>query len=355
MFLAHSFHTGYDHIRTADLYHFINDDIFGNGSLGVNFFFVLSGFLITYLLIEEKKFNGQIDIVRFWIRRILRIWPLFYLCIIMGFFIFPFFKSYFGQSPNESASLVHYLTFTNNFDYISKGTPDASILAVLWSIAVEEQFYFVWPIILYLLPIKKYWLAFSTVIMASLIFRAFNNNYTAHQYHTLSCIGDMAIGAFGAWLTQTDEKFKIRIQTLKPAYIWVIYISMAIVYLFRDEILSVDIFLLDVLERPFIAIIIILIILEQCFSEKSLFKMSDWKLFTKWGTMSYGLYCFHFVGILVVTTLTKLYSLNTHLWQVLIIETSFAFVLTIIISSVSYNNFEKPFLKLKDKFAYIKK
>ena len=354
VFFFHSFHTDFDNIKSTDIYHFIKRDIFGNGNLGVNFFFVLSGFLITYLLIEEKKINGQIDVKKFWIRRILRIWPLFYLCVIIGFFIFPILKSAFGQQPNETASIVYYLTFTNNFDFIKKGLPDASILGVLWSVAIEEQFYFVWPIILYLMPVKKYWIAFSTVIIGSIIFRAVNNNYTMHEFHTLSCIGDMAMGALGAWLIQSNEIFKIKIQNLKPIYILFIYISFLTVFMFRDEILNNNIFLLSVVERPIIAVIILLIILEQCFSDMSIFKMSKFKILTKLGTISYGLYCLHFVGILIVTTLTKKYSFNTEIWQVFIIDTSFALGLTIVISLISYNVYEKPFLKLKDKFAYIK-
>ncbi|MBS1636899.1 MAG: acyltransferase [Bacteroidetes bacterium] len=354
VFFFHSFHTEFDYIKSTGTYHFIKHDIFGNGNLGVNFFFVLSGFLITYLLIEEKKLNGQIDIKKFWIRRILRIWPLFYLCVIIGFFIFPILKSAFGQQPNETASIWYYLTFTNNFDFIKKGLPDASILGVLWSVAIEEQFYFVWPIILYFLPVQKYWIAFTTVIIGSLIFRAANNNYLMHEYHTLSCIGDMAVGALGAWLIQTNSAFKNRIQNLAPVYISLIYISFLTIFLFRDEILSGNLPLLSVMERPIIAFIILLIILEQCFSEKSLFKMSRFRLFTKLGTISYGLYCLHFVGILIVTTLTKKYSLNTEMWQVFILDTSFALILTIVISLISYNVYEKPFLKLKDKFAYIK-
>lgn len=354
VFFFHSFHTDFDYIKSTNIYHFIERDVFGNGNLGVNFFFVLSGFLITYLLIEEKKINGQIDVKKFWIRRILRIWPLFYLCVIIGFFIFPILKSAFGGQPNETASIGYYLTFTNNFDFIKNGLPDASLLGVLWSVAIEEQFYFVWPIILYLLPIKKYWIAFSTVIIGSVIFRTFNNNYIMHEFNTFSCIGDMAIGALGAWFIQTNEKFKNKIQHLKPIYIFLIYILFLTVFIFRNKILSSNLFLLSVVERPIIAVIILLIILEQCFSENSIFKMSKFKLLTKLGTISYGLYCLHFVGILIVTTLTKKYSLNTEVWQVLIIDTSFALVLTIVISIISFNVYEKPFLKLKDRFAYIK-
>ncbi|MDD2983964.1 MAG: hypothetical protein PHQ74_11325 [Crocinitomicaceae bacterium] len=72
------------------------------------------------------------------------------------------------------------------------------------------------------------------------------------------------------------------------------------------------------------------------------------------GKITYGLYCWHFVGILIVTTLTKKYAFNTQMWQVSILETLLALVLTIVISQLSYRIFEKPFLRLKDKFAYIK-
>tara|TARA_B110000971_G_scaffold216439_1_gene251456 strand:- start:1169 stop:1867 length:699 start_codon:yes stop_codon:yes gene_type:complete len=208
VFFYHSFHTDNELIKSSGLYIFFQKDIFGNGNLGVNFFFVLSGFLITYLLIEEKKLNGQIDIKKFWLRRALRIWPLFYFCIGFGFFIFPILKTAFGQIPNETASLFSYLTFINNFDFIDKVPPDASVLGVLWSVAIEEQFYLVWPIILYLLPIKKYWIPFVIIIVTSIIYRYFNQSFLLHELHTLSCIGDMAIGAFGAWLVLENARFK---------------------------------------------------------------------------------------------------------------------------------------------------
>lgn len=354
VFFFHSFHTEIAEIKSSAIYQFIKVDLFKNGSLGVNFFFVLSGFLITYLLIEEKKLNGQIDLKKFWIRRILRIWPLFYLCVFIGFYIFPLLKSAFGQTPNETATLGYYLTFTNNFDFMVKGLPDASILGVLWSVAIEEQFYFVWPIILYFLPIRNYWIAFSTVIVGSLIFRSMHNDYMSHEHHTISCIGDMAIGAFGAWLMLTSLQFKQKIQELPSLSIGVIYIAYLVVFLFRDEILLQNNNFISVIERPIIASVMLLIILEQCFSKNSFFKLSKFENLTKLGTISYGLYCLHFLAILIVTTLTKKFVLNTELWQVMILDTSLALLVAIGISKISYNFYEKPFLKLKERFSYIK-
>lgn len=352
VFLFHSFHTEYNYIRDSDLYQFIKHDVFGNGNIGVNFFFVLSGFLITYLLIEEKKLNGQIDLKRFWLRRILRIWPLFYLCIFIGFYAFPILKSYFGQTPSESATIYYYLTFTNNFEFIKKGPPDASVLSILWSVAVEEQFYIVWPIVLYSLSIARYWIAFSSIIVCSILFRLFYGTPAVLEYHTLSCIGDMAVGGFGAWLVNQNKEFREQITELKGYQIALIYIAFAIMFFFRDEILESANWLVP-FERFIIAIIVLAIILEQNYSINSLFKMSRFKTVSNLGVITYGLYCLHFVGILITTTLTKKLVMNTKMWQVLLFETACALGITIVISKLSYEYYEKPFLKLKEKFAYI--
>jgi len=354
VFFFHSFHTEYASIRDSNVYHFVKRDVFGNGNLGVNFFFVLSGFLITYLLIEEKKLNGQVNLKNFWIRRILRIWPLFYFCVFFGFVIFPFLKQLFGQVPNETANPFYYLTFINNFDVINKGLPDASVLGVLWSIAVEEQFYLIWPIILFLFPIRKLWIPFTIIMAINIVFRARYTSYDMHELHTISCIGDMTIGAMGAWLINISDKFKNKITSLSKTQIMMIYLLFAGIFFFRDELLIINP-TVRIFERVFIALCILLIILEQTFSENSLFKMSNFKTVSRLGVITYGLYCLHFVGILLAINITKIAGINTSVWQVFFIDTPLALVFSIIISKVSYRYYESPFLKLKERFAFITK
>lgn len=351
VFFYHSFHTDYGYISSHKIYRLIKFDVFGNGNLGVNFFFVLSGFLITYLLIDEVKSNGKINILNFWLRRVLRIWPLFYACVCFGFFVFPVLKSAFGQTPNETANIVYYLTFLNNFDFINNGLPDASILGVLWSVAIEEQFYFCWPLILFVLPVRNYWLVFTAIILQSLVFRFYNADYLSHEHHTLSCIGDMAVGGFGAWLVQQKETIKHRLTLLSRPTIGMIYASFICLYFFRDELL-LDKGILSVVERLIIGLVILLIILEQNYSKHSFFKLSKLKTISKLGKITYGLYCLHFIGILITTTLTQKFNFNTHLWQVLVIESLVSLGLTILIATISYKFYEKPFLRLKERFSW---
>lgn len=355
VFFFHSFITEIPAIADSDGYHIVKNEVFANGFLGVNFFFVLSGFLITYLLIEEKNLKGKIDIPKFWLRRILRIWPLYYLCVMIGFFVFPAIKSIAGGLPEESANIWYYLAFISNFDYIKNGLPDAPGLGVLWSVAIEEQFYLVWPVILSLFPVRNFWIPFVTIILGSFVFRAYNiDEDKLHEMHTLSCIGDMAIGASGAWLYHQRKKFSSFIENLSTPAIVLIYVLLISIFLFRDDVLLQN-NVVKVFERAFIACVMLLVILEQCFSNNSFYKMSSFKSVTRLGIYTYGLYCVHFLVISLTMGVTKKLGLNTSLWQVLILEPAIALTITIIIAKLSYKYFESPFLKFKDRFSFITK
>ncbi len=354
VFFFHSFHTEFAHIKDSGLYHTVKYDIFGNGFLGVNFFFVLSGFLITYLLIKEKKLNGKINIPNFWVRRILRIWPLYYACVFVGFVLFPLAKQMAGGVYNESANPWYYVLFINNFDYIKNGLPDATGLGVLWSVAIEEQFYLVWPVILSFFPVRKYWIPFVIIITGSLFYRAFNDVPILHEMHTLSCIGDMAIGAGGAWLISEKPRFGKFVEDLPRAVIISLYLALAGILLFRDEYMLQN-HVIRVFERGFTATVILMVILEQCYSKNSFYKMRSLRTLTRLGIYTYGLYCIHFIIISAVTGIFKKFGLNSEVWQVVFLETAVSLALTIIVAYISYRFFEKPFLRLKDRFAYFRK
>ena len=354
VFLYHSFYTTSEVIKSGKIYQFVKFGLFGNGNLGVNFFFVLSGFLISYLLIEEKKLNGKINLPYFWIRRILRIWPLYFFCVVFGFVIMPWIKSLFGEHSTETADPFYYLTFLSNFDVIRNGLPDASILGVLWSVSIEEQFYLLWPLILAFTPLKRVWIWFVFVVGASVCFRALNDTYILREIHTFSCMGDLAIGALGAWLIHFAENFKLFFIKLDKWQAATLYILVVVVFFFRDNILMGSYFL-RIFERPLIAILFLCVILEQSYAERSLFKLSRFTLISRLGVISYGQYCLHFIAILVVIKTTQAFAINKELWQIIFLETPFALALTIFLSIMSYRFFEGPFLKLKSKFSFITK
>ncbi|MFA7273199.1 MAG: acyltransferase [Crocinitomicaceae bacterium] len=350
VFFYHSFHTENSSILNSETYIFVTKKLFINGNIGVNFFFVLSGFLITYFVIQEKLITGKIQVVNFWTRRILRIWPLYFFCVVFGFLIFPFLKIYFGQIPAETAHLLNYITFTSNFDMINNGLPDASILGVLWSVAIEEQFYLIWPILLILVPSKRFIYLFASLILINIGYRIFNSQDIQLEMHSLSCMGDLVIGSLSAYLVLTKEKFLIFMKNLPKWAIMMFYFGLFSFLFFRTQISNVSPVLL-IFERLILAIFIAVIILEQNYAVHSFFKMKNFKMLSRLGKYTYSMYCLHFVGILITLQLTKLLKFNTELWQVLIFETLLSMILTIVMAYLSYQYLEKPVLKLKKRFS----
>lgn len=138
------------------------------GKLGVVLFFVLSGFLITYLLLAEEYFFKNISIRKFYMRRILRIWPLYFLIIFLAFFVLPnvdiFTFPGYGKDviySNLLLKLFLYVIFFPNLVLTLLGiVPYASHT---WSIGTEEQYYLVWPIIL------KYFKKYRIILMLFII------------------------------------------------------------------------------------------------------------------------------------------------------------------------------------------
>lgn len=331
-----------------------------HGNLGVNFFFVLSGFLITYLLIKEKEFTGTIHVPNFYVRRILRIWPLYYLCVVVGFIGFALLKKMSGEVPAENANPWYYIFFAANFDIMHTWPekPDALLLSVLWSVAVEEQFYLTWPLILRFVPLKGYKFVFPAIMALSLIFRSFYTGDNDHEFgvryfHSFSVIGDMALGGLLAYLVSYENRFKTFITNINKPLLVLLYIATAAVTLFKEKIFVPGVPV--IFERIVIAFLFGMIILEQNYAKHSLFKMSSFKNISRLGIYTYGLYCLHFLGLyLAIKVMNGLHLDGSATW-VSISMTLLALLLSIAISLMSYHLFEKWFLKLKDKFAFIVK
>ncbi len=327
--------------------------LFDVGSLGVNLFFVLSGFLITYLLLIEKKDTGTIDIKNFYFRRILRIWPVYFTVVIAGIFFLPLLipalrEEFFAISPS---SIARYLFFMVNFDHILYGI-DFRWASVLWSVSVEEQFYLIWPLVLLVTNKKNLPYVLWTFIIISFSYRFMHfGSYRKVNYHTIACMGDLAMGAFGAYMTFFNEQAKSLFSRIPIAINISIYIFGAILLIFRNEIFSGQYLV------PFIGLLgstyFLYIILEQSYNQLSFFKMENSVFMTNMGKYTYGLYCYHFFAIFFVNFFRGVFGLNPKNTGYFLFASLFALLLSYIIAKVSYYKLELPFLRLKQRFSYV--
>lgn len=130
------------------------DGIAGKGAVGVDLFFALSGFLITTLLLREKRARQGVRLGAFYVRRALRIFPLYYL-VLLGY------VAHALSLPSTSAmvqhfwlSLPYHASYTANW-FVDYRVPHDVMFAFSWSLCVEEQFYWLWPMTVALLPQRR--------------------------------------------------------------------------------------------------------------------------------------------------------------------------------------------------------
>src|SRR6185436_705128 len=118
VYLQHGVSGSYEYLQINDtlLKKFLTT--ISNGETGVSIFFVLSGFLITYLLITEYELKSNISLRNFYISRLLRIWPLYFMVVSFTFLVYPLLKSLIGMNNPLGSNFLYHLTFLSNFDVI---------------------------------------------------------------------------------------------------------------------------------------------------------------------------------------------------------------------------------------------
>jgi len=330
------------------------------GELGVTFFFVLSGFLITYLLLMEKERMGTIAIKQFYMRRVLRIVPLYYLIIFLGLFIFPQFEildfpEWSDQiDGNFRLKVLMYTLFLSNLA-IASIFPIPYVIHV-WSIGVEEQFYLLWPFLVKHFK-KTFRLLIGIIVIYLILAKGFMYLNDLHEgtnrlyqvvadflkYTRIDCMAIGGIGGYAVYLNQTwvlnfiyQKSFQIGLYVVT---ILLIFTQLEFGY-FTHEVY---------------AIVFCLIILNIGNNKNTFFQLEH-PTFKYLGKISYGLYMYNYLCVrLAMIVVQYFYGENVLLGlsgNVLLYILSIAF--TIGLSALSYEYFEKPFLRFKHRFTIIK-
>lgn len=126
-----------------------------NGWIGVEIFFVLSGYLIVTLLLREEEQHGRVDLRAFWVRRILRIWPLYYVTLAVALLLASGLATGYAEPSFWeflSRQGLAFMLFLGNWSMGFRGPAPTDALSVLWSVCVEEQFYLFVPLLLVFIP-----------------------------------------------------------------------------------------------------------------------------------------------------------------------------------------------------------
>jgi peptidoglycan/LPS O-acetylase OafA/YrhL len=329
------------------------------GHQGVALFFVLSGFLITFLLLAEYEKTHHIAVKNFYIRRILRIWPLYYLIMIIGFFVLPHFINIGPVSQLHEHFTLKILLFLFMLPNVLR-VMEAPIVGAnqSWSVGIEEQFYILWPLLIrtFRKNLLKFLIIFIalkfsvTVIMAVSLDHILSPDYrymmylrTIQRFWDLFQIEQMSFGAIGAYVL-FYKKEKILNALYHPASQIIMAVGIIIILTVRYKFIGQT--LVD-------ALLFTILIINISTNKKFIIKLEN-SGYSYLGNISYGIYMYHTICISIVLTLLQKFRLdlgNQILFNGLLY--SFSVILTIALAALSYKYFESFFLKLKEKFMIV--
>ena len=310
---------------------------------GVTIFFSLSGFLITYLLLIEKSRFHHINIKAFYIRRILRIWPLYFFYLILAVI-----TTYFFMPEQLPGGIYYYLILCANIPSIF-GFP-LPLLAHYWSLGVEEQFYLFWPFVVSKSNnLFRFLALFSiTIVVIKLGLRyldATTDYHWPYQFIQITRFDCMAIGAMGAILYFEKNKRFLRICFSISAQI-AAWGSLLLMAFNKFHIASV-------LDSELCAVITIILIVNVSGNAKTIINLEK-PLFDFLGKISYGIYVYHPLIIFLIAKWAGHLIIPFNYTTRLIIVFTLIPLCAILISYLSYEFFEKKFLYLKLKYSSVK-
>jgi peptidoglycan/LPS O-acetylase OafA/YrhL len=336
------------------------------GWLGVIVFFVLSGFLITHLLLKERSTSGRISLVNFYARRALRIWPLYFIVLGAYAFVFPLLdQSAFdfiylsADDPDFEFyynSLIYYPFFLQNYLVDQSSTPLG--LNVFWSLAPEEHFYLLWPLLLVVL--RGRWLVPTLVgiMTATFCFRALTllgilTEYQDVDRMTHTTLDGLAAGCLLACLYHSRPQVLRALSRRRWPYLlgWALLLFLVWAWLHSMPfypVLPDTEYYRFTLGTLATATIVACIVGREEPSRPILVS----RPFTYIGKVSYGMYILHPIVLGFVAALAERLDLLHGAGYLLVIVVYLGAVISV--ASISFKFFESPILRFKERFARVR-
>lgn len=330
------------------------------GWIGVEVFFVLSAFLITSILLRERERCGDVSFRRFFIRRMLRIWPLYYLMGLLAFLVFPLlgYQAPLLGSPSWQemmrAHALPYLLFLFNFS-LPTSLP-LTFIVIAWSVTMEEQFYIVWGwcmarfkkrSALYLIA----GIALAVGYLARQHLQAQSADHLVFYYNTLSHLDPIVMGIVLALLMQSG---RLQPESLR-AYGWLLFALPVLFYIYL-MFLEPSVYANQPSIVPVFSFIALFagMLLLSLFAWEPARRFFSSPLITHMGRLTYGTYFLHVLAIEIVTPWAKaLFQGSGHIYQAWLLGAAVSLLLTFLLALVSWHLLEKHFYRMRHRFASV--
>lgn len=311
------------------------------GAFGLDLFFALSAYLITELLLREHAKRGTFSVSAFYVRRALRIWPLYFVFLALTVFVIPTIIPAERFGP---IYIVSFALFVGNWVCATNGLP-FSVASPLWSISVEEQFYIGWPLLLKFFGINRLkQLAIAMLLVAIAVrvgLSAYGVQHPGVWCNTFARLDPIALGALLAFaLNGRAPQINNGVRLLLCGAALVTWWLVAR-FLGQDGPTSVATYGLSGLAS-------VMLLMALLRTEAPFLRVAPFSWLVYLGRISYGLYVFHLFALALMMNVSVLPGLGIPLNFELRVLLSF--LLTVGWASASYRWLEQPFLRLKERF-----
>jgi peptidoglycan/LPS O-acetylase OafA/YrhL len=332
------------------LYHFFPSK-FPMGWMGVDLFFVLSGFLITGILLRTKDSPHYYR--NYIAKRILRIFPLYYFLLILFFIVF-YYGGFSNRIPDydylTNTQIWYWLYLQNWQIFFNTIYPQQDILSHFWSLAIEEQFYIFWPMVVLITPNHKIGKVCVALLMFSFILRLFflfQFDFTVAKIYvfTLTRLDGLSVGSVIAVMIRDSNHLNSLNRYSKPFFLATglcLLITIIAAHSFSFDSMLMATYGYSVIALFFGSLLLITV---SKHSNNIFRKVTENDVFSFFGKYSYGLYIYHLPVLWLVPKYLKLWTNSKLLITLLCI------LISIAIAFISYHLIEKQFLKWKRKFV----
>lgn len=319
-------------------------EFLSRGFLGVDMFFVLSGYLIVTLLLREKEKNSDISLKNFYIRRALRIFPVYFGVLFALSIVYGLLKKGDPDSEGFFSLLPMYLIFISNWSVLQ-----ATNLGIYWSLATEEQFYLLWPLLekfirpKTILIILAVFIAINQLVNFGYLDTFFDGVYGPEEYE-LSILDatftPICLGVLLAHALNNKQSFSMLFKLLgfRASSLVCFLIMLAIIYMSSGDISG--------WKRLFIQLSMCLWLASLVIRENHVLQpLMSFAPFKRLGQISYGMYVYHMFALHIVRVLVERFNLSGDYYLFII-----GFVITTIAAELSFRLYESPILSLNKRF-----
>jgi peptidoglycan/LPS O-acetylase OafA/YrhL len=329
--------------------------IFKIGWVGLNIFFILSGYLVTKSLFQYQCYSAQNYFLNFYGRRVLRIFPLYYGVLISFFFLFPAISQKFQFHFIELYPIqANYWLYLSNWQIILDGLPKQPVFFHFWSLAVEEQFYFIWPILfLYSSTTRNRYVLISFLFFLSIASRVMTSNPLHSYVNSLTAAEPLLLGSLLSIFQMEDILQKVDRKLIIGAILSFLFLC---VVFFQNSDLHITNGLL--MKYGYSAINIVIgsmvcsILVGNSLGLK--FRILFSAKWLKWvGKYSYSIYVFHWIILKTVVYKLEAILVGNQSQEMIayLIPRFSGIILTLSLSYCSYHCYENHFLALKRHFS----